>query len=158
MLPRVIVGKAFTVTLPEILFDKQPFAFLTIKMYEILEPDAPALKLTVIGVAGKATSVTVVIPTPETEYSVGVAVVAVYGIVNDVAPAHIAGLALLVKVGFVFTVTLPVTLLDVQTLAFLTVKVYAIEVPLAPLLKFTTIGLVVKVPFVTVVIPVPEIE
>ena len=38
------------------------------------------------------------------------------------------------------TVTLPVTLLEVQIFAFLTVNVYEIELPLAPLLKFTVIG------------------
>lgn len=64
----------------------------------------------------------------------------------------------MVKVGKGFTVTLPVTLLDVQPLEFLTVSVYEIDEPLAPALRFTTIGLVVKVPFVTVVMPVPEIE
>ena len=56
------------------------------------------------------------------------------------------------------TVTLPVTLLEVQIFAFLTVNVYEIELPLAPLLKFTVIGVVGKVALVTVVIPVPEIE
>ena len=61
-------------------------------------------------------------------------------------------------VGKGFTVTLPFTLLDVQPLEFLTVSVYEIDEPLAPALRFTTIGLVVKEPFVTVVMPVPEIE
>jgi hypothetical protein len=42
-------------------------AFLTVKVYEILEPEAPLLKLTVMGVAGKAASVTEVIPVPEIE-------------------------------------------------------------------------------------------
>jgi hypothetical protein len=70
-------GVEFTVTLPETLFDKQPFAFLTIKIYEILEPDAPPSRLTVMGEAGKEASVTVVIPGPEIEYNVGVPVVAV---------------------------------------------------------------------------------
>ena len=56
------------------------------------------------------------------------------------------------------TVTLPVTLLEVQIFAFLTVNVYEIELPLAPLLKFTVIGVAGKVALVTVVIPVPEIE
>lgn len=70
-------GVEFTVTLPETLFDRQPFAFLTIKIYEILEPDAPPSKLTVIGETGKEASVTVVIPDPEIEYKVGVPVVAV---------------------------------------------------------------------------------
>jgi hypothetical protein len=49
-------------------------------------------------------------------------------------------------------------LLDVQLPAFLTVKIYEILEPDAPLLKLTTIGLEVNAPFVTVVIPVPEIE
>lgn len=73
----VIVGKGFTVTLPVTLLDTQPFAFLTVNVYEMDVPDAPALKLTVMGVAGKAAFVTVVIPVPEIEYVVGVAVVAV---------------------------------------------------------------------------------
>ncbi len=70
-------GVEFTVTLPETLFDRQPLAFLTIKIYEILEPDAPPSKLTVIGETGKEASVTVVTPDPEIEYNVGVPVVAV---------------------------------------------------------------------------------
>lgn len=84
--------------------------------------------------------------------------VAVYGIVNEVAPAHIAGLALLVNVGKGFTVTFPVILLEVQPFAFLTVKVYEILEPDAPLLRFTSIGVRGKAASVTVVMPVPEIE
>ena len=78
--------------------------------------------------------------------------------VNEVAPVHIAGLTLVVMVGKGFTVTLPVTLLDVQVFAFLTVNVYEIELPPAPLLKFTVMGVAGKAPLVTVVMPVPEIE
>jgi hypothetical protein len=63
----VIVGNGFTVTLPVTLFDTQPFAFLTVKVYEIELPVAPLLRLTVIGVAGKAALVTVVMPVPEME-------------------------------------------------------------------------------------------
>jgi hypothetical protein len=61
-------------------------------------------------------------------------------------------------VGKGFTGTLPNTLLEVQPAAFLTVKVNEMDAPLAPLLKFTVIGLAFKVALVTVVIPVPEIE
>jgi hypothetical protein len=78
--------------------------------------------------------------------------------VKEVAPTQISGLALFVKVGKALTVTLPVTLLDVQLPAFFTVKVYEIDVPDAPALKLTVIGVAGKAAFVTVVIPVPEIE
>lgn len=61
------VGKLLTVTLPVISLDVHPLAFLTVIVYEILEPDAPLLRFTVIGVAGKTASVTVVIPVPEIE-------------------------------------------------------------------------------------------
>jgi hypothetical protein len=57
----------FTVTLPVILAEVHPFAFFTVSVYEILEPDAPLLKFTVIGLTGKAPSVTVVMPVPEIE-------------------------------------------------------------------------------------------
>jgi len=49
-------------------------------------------------------------------------VVAVYGIVNDVTPSQMAGLALLVSVGKALTVTLPFMLLEVQPFAFFTVS------------------------------------
>ena len=78
--------------------------------------------------------------------------------VNDAAPAHMAELALLVSVGKAFTVTLPTILLEIQPLAFFTVKVYEILEPDAPLLRLTVMGVAVKAPSVTVVIPVPEIE
>ena len=158
MLPKVIVGKGFTVTLPFTLLDVQPPAFLTVKIYEILEPDAPLLKLTVIGLDVNAPLVTVVIPVPEIEYVVGEPVVAVYGIVNDVAPIQMDVLAPVVIVGIGFTVTLPVTLPDTQSLAFLTVNVYEYELPVAALVKLTVIGVAGKAALVTVVIPVPEIE
>ena len=83
--------------------------------------------------------------------------VAVYGIVNDVTPSQMAGLALLVSVGKALTVTLPFMLLEVQPFAFLR-SVHKKYLPPMHLLKFTVIGLAVKVPSVTVVIPVPEIE
>ena len=54
----------------------------------------------------------------------GEPVVAVYGIVNEAAPVQMAVLAPVVIVGTGFTVTLPVTLPDTQSLAFLTVNVY----------------------------------
>jgi hypothetical protein len=78
--------------------------------------------------------------------------------VKVVAPSQIAGLALLVMVGNGFTVTLPVILLEVQPLAFFTVKIYEILDPVAPLLKFTVIGVAGNVASVTVVMPAPEIE
>ena len=61
-------------------------------------------------------------------------------------------------VGTGFTTTLPVTVLETQPLAFLTVKVYEYELPVAALLKLTVIGVAGKEALVTVVIPVPEIE
>lgn len=48
---------------------------------------------------------------------------AVYGIVNEVAPAQIAGLASVVMVGTGFTDTFPVTLFEIQPFAFFTVNV-----------------------------------
>jgi hypothetical protein len=72
--------------------------------------------LTVIGVAGKAALVTVVIPVPEIEYVVGVPVVPVYGMVNEVAPAQMAGLALTVIVGNGFIVTEPTNVLALSQL------------------------------------------
>ena len=75
--PVVIVGIGFTVTLPVTLPDTQSLAFLTVNVYEYELPVAALVKLTVIGVAGKAALVTVVIPVPEIEYVVGVPVVAV---------------------------------------------------------------------------------
>ena len=151
-------GVGFTTTIPLILLDVQPLAFFTVKVYEILEPDAPLLRLTVIGEDGKAASVTVVIPTPEIEYVVGVPVVAVYGIANELAPEQITGLVLVVIVGKGFMSTLPFTLLEVHPPPFLTVKIYDMFEPDAGLLKLTVIGLEVNAPFVTPVIPVPEIE
>ena len=67
----------FTITVPVILAaEKQPLAFFTDKVNSKLI-EAPALRLTVIGLAVKAPSVTVVIPVPEMLYVVGVFVVAV---------------------------------------------------------------------------------
>ena len=56
-----------TVTLPNILLEVQPLAFLTVNVYEILLPLAPLLKLTIMGLAGKVPLVTVVMPTPDIE-------------------------------------------------------------------------------------------
>jgi hypothetical protein len=78
--------------------------------------------------------------------------------VNEVAPVQIAGFALTVMVGTGFTVTLPVTLFEIQPFAFLTVSVYEYELPVAALLKLTVIGVAGKAALVTVVMPVPEIE
>ena len=64
---------------------------------------------------------------------------AVKGIEKLVAPTQILGVADKVMLGKVFIDTLPVILLDVHPAAFLTVKVYEILVPVAPLLKFTVI-------------------
>ena len=70
-----------------------------------------------------------------------------------VPPAEVKAIVL-----FGETVTLPNILLEVQPPAFLTVNVYEIVLPLAPLLKLTVMGLEGKVPSVTVVMPVPAIE
>ena len=67
IVPNVIVGFPVTVTLPVILDEVQPPAFLTVKVKGILEPEAAALKLTVMGLVGKVPSVTAVIPVPEME-------------------------------------------------------------------------------------------
>ena len=56
-----------TATLPDILLEVQPPAFLTVNVYEIVLPLAPLLKLTVMGLADKVPSVTVVMPTPDIE-------------------------------------------------------------------------------------------
>ena len=64
---KAIVLFGETVTLPNILLEVQPLAFLTVKVYEIVLPLAPLLKLTVMGIAGKVPSVTVVMPTPDIE-------------------------------------------------------------------------------------------
>ena len=61
------VGKAFTTTLPAISLDGHPVAFFTVKIYEILAPEAPALRFTVIEDAGKVASVTLVMPVPVIE-------------------------------------------------------------------------------------------
>jgi hypothetical protein len=63
----VATGVAFTVTLPVISAEAQPLAFLTVKVKGILEPEAAALKLTVIEPLGNVPSVTVVMPVPEIE-------------------------------------------------------------------------------------------
>ena len=75
-------------------------------------------------------------------------------------PPQVVGLvtAPAASVGIGFTVTLPVTLFEIQPFAFLTVKVYEYEVPVAALLKLTDISVAGKAAFVTVVMPVPEIE
>ena len=64
---KAIVLFGETVTLPNILLEVQPPAFLTVNVYEIVLPLAGLLKLTVMGVAGKVPSVTVVMPTPDIE-------------------------------------------------------------------------------------------
>ena len=66
-MPKVNVGKAFTVTLPVILAELQPFAFFTVKVKGIDVPEAAALKLTVILPLGNVASVTVVMPVPDME-------------------------------------------------------------------------------------------
>lgn len=118
IIPTAMVGKEFTTTLPVTLLETQPFAFLTVSVYEYELPVAPptSLILTVIGVAGKAALVTVVIPVPEIEYVVGVPVVPVYGMVNEVAPAQMAGLVLTVIVGKGFIVTEPTKVLALSQL------------------------------------------
>lgn len=65
-----MVGTKFTVTEPVTLFETQPLAFLTVKLYEYVLPSGPVaalLKLTVICEAVKVALVTVVIPAPEIE-------------------------------------------------------------------------------------------
>ena len=49
------------------MLELHPLAFFTVKVYPILDPEAPLLRFTVIGVRGKAASVTVVMPVPEIE-------------------------------------------------------------------------------------------
>ena len=65
IVPKVNVGKAFTVTLPVISAELQPFAFFTVKVNGIELPEAAALKLTVILPFGNVASVTAVMPVPD---------------------------------------------------------------------------------------------
>lgn len=83
--------------------------------------------------------------------------------VNVVVPAttKFEGVAVgLVGAGVELTVTFPVILLEVHPLAFLTVKIYEYELPVAPpaSLILTVICVRGRVASVTVVMPVPEIE
>ena len=66
-MPKVNVGVGFTVTLPVILAEVQPFAFFTVKVKGIELPEAAALRLTVILPFGNVASVTAVMPVPDIE-------------------------------------------------------------------------------------------
>ena len=65
---------------------------------------------------------------------------------------------LMPAVGVALTITLPVISVEVQPLAFFTVKVNGMDIPEAAALKLTGIEALGKVAFVTAVMPVPEIE
>jgi hypothetical protein len=176
IVPNVRVGKALTVPLTATFRVVAPVeATVTLPLGEPIAVAAILTKMVVLATFPPFGVKVTVLPKPEPDVVLNSKPVGATMVILFVKPLPLTvklcwvaavpaqaekavGVPVVLRVGPELTVTLPVILAEVQPAAFLTVKSKAIEVPEANELKLTEIGLAGNAPFVTAVMPVPEIE